>query len=260
MLMIFVGISGAIDHGKSTLAEYMTATTPSALHYESSDIIMEVANLLRASGTAPSAEDPVDICSWLQALPEILQNTAHTSVSFEDLLISPARLLSNSDQFTTLISYLRLMELMPERAKTPINRTNKNDYRMLLQWLGGYLAKTVSGQLWFEEIVTRATSSPVELVVAGGLRFPDDAVCLRQAGAVILSIERPAITVQDPDELTERERSQIIADSVIVNDGSLEALRLVAIQVYDDLKTDSLKPQYIASSVEPTPRIGLSFH
>jgi len=255
--MILVGISGAIDHGKTTLAEFLVDAAPSASHFESSEIIMEVANALRASSASPSAEDMTAITAWLQALPQILADCVHVNIRFSDLQITPEGLQSGYE-FATLIAYLRLMELQPELLEKPINSSNKDDFRPLLQWLGGYIAKKISGRLWYNEIIRRGKASGAELVVSGGVRFPEDAACLRNAGGIIISINRPSMNIPMSDDVTERERTEIIPDVTVINDGSLQALKLVAKEVYDDIAAGHAKPMYMASNFEPKARTGLS--
>ena len=247
--MILVGISGAIDHGKTSLAEFLRTATPAASHLESSDVVIEVANALRNSGPTPKADNAPAIINWLQALPAILSTYTHTSISFDALNITQQRIAAEPEEFGTLIGYLRIMELQPELATKPINSSNKDEFRILLQWLGGYLAKHVSGRLWFDELVRLAHATANDMVIAGGVRFPEDAACIRNAGGVIINVVRPDVGEQEAQDITERERSQIIPEAVVINDSSLEALKLVANQIYTDITTDVLKPSYQASLI-----------
>jgi hypothetical protein len=245
--MILVGISGAIDHGKTSLAEFLKAATPSASHLESSDVVIEVANALRNSGPTPRADSVLAILSWLQALPAILLTYTHTTITFEALNINAERIASAPQEFGTLLGYLRIMELQPELATKPINSSNKDDFRMLLQWLGGYLAKNVSGTLWYDEIVRLAHATGNDFVIAGGVRFLEDAACIRNAGGFILNVVRPTLGEQESQDITENERALISPDCVVVNDSSLEALKMVADQIYIDLTNGTLQPSYQAS-------------
>lgn len=247
--MILVGISGAIDHGKTSFADFLTATAQSAIHYESSDVIMEVANRLRSSSQAPAADDIPGIISWLQVLPRILADYTHVQVSFDALHVTAEHFETAPQDFATLIGYLRLLELQPELTTKPINASNKEGFRTLLQWLGGYLAKTVSGRLWFDEIIRRGTTNGAELILASGIRFPEDAACIRQAGGIVVTIIRPAAGVRAADDVTERERSLVIADVTVINDSLLADLQTVAKLLYSDLMHGSLQTEYTASAV-----------
>ncbi len=257
--MILIGISGAINHGKTSLANFLQAASPGATVYESSDIIMEVANQLRDYTPSPKAEDSAAVASWLEVLPQILATVTQTTVSYEALQINPERINAAPDEFAKLIGYLRLMSFQPELLSKPINRANKDEFRILLQWLGGYLAKHVNGQLWYQEIVRRGKTSGCKLIIAGGVRFPADADCLRANEGVIINIVRPDLREVDVTDVTERERATINFDCTIINDGSLEALHQAAEQVYNDIIQGNLQTDYIASKFEPPTTSGLSF-
>jgi hypothetical protein len=246
--MILVGITGAIDHGKTSFADFLQAAVPGAAHYESSELIMEVANALRSSGPTPYAENVSGILTWLQALPGILASAAHVEVSFEALNISADRFATASQEFGTLFGYLHLMELQPELTTKPINQANKDDFRILLQWIGGYFVKNVSGRIWFDEMVRRSVASAAPLAVISGVRFLDDATCVREAGGVIINIIRPNFEQQELQDVTESERIQITSNCTVTNDSTLVALQAVAVRIYADLSDGTLQTNYQANA------------
>jgi hypothetical protein len=247
--MILVGISGAIDHGKTTLADYLGAAAPSAAHFESSDIIMEVANGLRKESAGPAPDDVAAIQAWLKILPQVLRVHTRREISFYELQLSRQHFEGAPHNFTRLLEYLALMQSQPSLRSDTIDISNKDIFRPLLVWLGGYLAKTVSGRLWFNEIVRRAGDLNVELVTAGGVRFPDDAACLQDAGGIILNIQRPDNAIQDLQDITESERELINPNVTVINDGSLVDLQVLANAIYQDLVAGELHSVYQASTL-----------
>lgn len=147
-----------------------------------------------------------------------------------------------------MLLYLSNVQANPYLQTVKITESNKEDLRSILQWLGGYLAKTCGGDIWYAEIIRRIESTPeLELATIGGVRFPDDAKCVKKAGGAIIEIRRPDIQERDKKDLTERERKLIHHDSVIHNDGTLEDLAECAKTVLKDLKRQALLTEYHAA-------------
>ena len=67
-MMILIGITGSIGHGKTSLAEAFLKIEPSAIHDESSKLISEFAN--EAKKTIPYTFDAQKINNWLSNLEE----------------------------------------------------------------------------------------------------------------------------------------------------------------------------------------------
>ncbi len=248
--MILAGITGNIDSGKTTLAGYMSDCLPSSAHYESWELIAEVANSLRlASPSHPTWRDREAINKWIQVLPEILETTTHKIVDFDTIKLTKERIEAHPEHYTKLFEYLELMAAQPELQAATISEATKDAFRSLLQWLGGYLAHTVGGDIWYSELIRRIqTENDTDIVTIGGVRFPADAICIRQAGGSIISIQRPDIARRDEQDLTEREVTLITPDCGIINNGTLEQLRKCAAKVVADLQTQNLQLTYAASS------------
>lgn len=141
------------------------------------------------------------------------------------------------------------MAAQPELQPATVSEATKETFRSLLQWLGGYLAQTVGGDIWYSELLRRIeASSTVDIVTIGGVRFPADAVCVRQAGGSIISIQRPDLARRDEQDLTEREVTLITPDCGIINGGTLEQLKQCAAKVVEDLQTQNLQLTYDASN------------
>lgn len=248
--MILAGITGNIDSGKTTLAGFMSDCMPSSAHYESWELVAEVANALRlASSHHPSWRDRDAINDWLKPLPAILESATHVQVDLDSLKLTKEGVESHPEHYTKLFEYLELMSAQPELQTAMINEASKETFRSLLQWVGGYMAKKVGGNIWYSELVRRIQgNSAIDIVTVGGVRFPADAICIRQVGGSIISIERPDLARRDEHDLTEREVTLITPDCGIINDGTLEQLNNCARQVVTDLQAQNLQLTYAASS------------
>lgn len=248
--MIIVGLTGGIGHGKTTLAEYLAKCARQHQHWETSDLIIEVANTLRYENSShPPVDNIAAINSWLAPLAAIVMACVHCHMDFTQLALTEERLKASPELYAKLFEYLQLMQDQPELQTVEITTDNKRLFRSLLQWLGGFLAKTVSAGIWFDELVRRINmpgSNGVMLVTVGGVRFPDDAERLRNAGGFIIAIERPGQTAIDIQDVTERERELIKPDSQVINNGTLKDLQHSAERLYADLKTRNLQTSYRA--------------
>ncbi|MDB5170164.1 MAG: hypothetical protein JWN82_560 [Candidatus Saccharibacteria bacterium] len=245
--MIIAGITGGIGHGKTTLADLLADQSKASRHFESWEMVAEVATALKEESPAhPAPDDIAAINEWLYPLPDIVSFHMHTQVTFDDLKLTDQRLQENPEHFAKLFEYLSAVQVNPTLAQTPLTIDTKELFRPLLQWLGGYLVEKAGG-LWYDEMlrrIKRLETAGVELVTVGGVRFPSDAESIRNAQGVILQIKRPDKADRDSGDLTERERNLIVPDSIIVNDGSLDQLATCAKLVYRDLRLRQLQPIY----------------
>lgn len=247
--MILVGITGSIGSGKTTLAGFLSDGVASSAHWESWQLVAEVATALRASSeTTPKASDIEAINTWLAPLPSILLASTKVEVRFEQVHLTEERLTAHPENYKKLLEYLKLLESKPELQLVQISEDNKDTFRSILQWLGGYLVKMVDPTIWYAEIIRRIQSTKgLDLATIGGVRFPGDANCVVKAGGSIISIERPTLVIQDQQDLTERERSQIVPNIRIINNAGLEQLQVCARQVMKDLQGGNSRPSYTAS-------------
>ena len=242
--MIIVGITGGIGHGKTTFASYLADNSDKHVHLESSDLIIEIANSLRAANPVhPEPGNYAAISHWLEALPAILAVKVHASSQTRQFQVTAAAVRATPENYAKLLEYLELMQLHPERQRVFIDATNKPEFRSLLQWLGGYLVKTIDAGIWFDEIVQRIlVREDIHIATIGGLRFPAEAAIVQRAGGLIIRITRPDRDEPDKQDITERERDLIQADIIIVNNGSLDELHLLARQLYSDLQAGKALP------------------
>jgi len=247
--MRIVGITGGIGHGKTTFGADLAAQATSAKHFESSDVIIEVANAWRATwGSLPPSSEIDDVNAWLQTLPDAITQITHVKTDAESLELTPERLADRPEYYAKLFQYLDELRAEPDLQTGVIDTGDKQAHRALLQWLGGYLAKVIDEGLWFDELIRRIRQlSGIELVTVGGVRFPADADRIRAAGGIVVEVQRPAVGQTDIQDVTERERQNVKADVLIINDSDLEPLKRAAAHFYDDLIAGGLQPRYTAS-------------
>lgn len=250
--MILLGMTGPIGHGKSTLASALKELEPSSKHLESSLIIAEVANAMHAAlQTAPDPYDIESLNNWIRVLPAILLQTVNVKTTFGQLKLVQEEIEQHPIEFQKLILHVENLKRQPALMKQEITRENKESYRPMLQWLGGYLVQKVGKGIWYDEIIRRvykAQSSGCNLCIVGGLRYPSDAAILRRAGAKIIKVYRPGHLQNDMLDPTERERDNIPVDSKIASDGTVEDVKNCAMVVLADLRSGTLQPTYHTSA------------
>lgn len=246
--MILLGMTGPIGHGKSSFAKAAAEFEPSYIHLESSMIIAEVANELHKNLRALPKRDNVDsINDWLKSLPDILKTTVHANCTFDQVKLDIERINRHPVEYTKLFLHIENITGKPDLTKHMITKENKESYRPLLQWLGGYLVRHVDDGIWYKEILRRVKKAEEEgykLCIVGGLRFPQDAAYIRQAKGVIIKVYRPDHLQYDMLDPTERERDNIKADCIIVSNGTIEDLNSSTKQVLEDLKYNKLQKNY----------------
>lgn len=246
--MQIIGITGAIDHGKTSLAESLAQIEPNSIQLESGQLLIELANQWQAkAGIVPKASDLPAINGWVSKLSPHVISVLNVNCQPEQLQIQSESVAKEPLKYAKLFSYLGAVGQRPELAKQPINTANKPSYRPLLQWLGGFLVERVNDEVLYNELVRRAQDSPgIELCTIGSLRYPSDANVIRKARGTIINVVRPSVKEADSQDPTEALRHNIVADITVVNNGSLEDLLLVTQQMYADLQIKSYKVEYRA--------------
>ncbi|MGZ6005026.1 MAG: hypothetical protein ACXWLH_02645 [Candidatus Saccharimonadales bacterium] len=249
--MIIIGMTGPIGHGKSTFAKALLELEPTAKHFESSLIVAEVANALHsATNQIPSRDDIDSVNNWLRPLPSILLSTVHAKCNFEQLALTEQDVNLHPVEYEKLFLHIQNLTSQPNLLKQDINKANKEQYRPILQWLGGYLVQKVDPAIWYKEIIRRVYaigSNGAKLCVIGGLRFPTDAQYVRQAGGIVVKVYRPGHLQYDMLDPTERERENIVPDTTLVSNGTIDDVKRCARQVIDDLNNNRLQKIYYAA-------------
>jgi len=250
--MIIIGMTGPIGHGKSTFAKEAMLIEPSSKRLESSMIIAEVANALHDSTTVIPEKDDIDAINvWLRPLPSILLEVVHAKCSFDQIKLSLPEIESHPVDYEKLSLHLENLSRNKALLTQDITQENKEAYRPILQWLGGYLVNKVDPSIWYKEVVRRVyeiANEGKKLCLIGGLRFPADAQYVRSAGGKIIKVYRPGHLQYDTLDPTEREREDIVPDSTIVSDGTIEDIKKCAVQVLKDIGEGNLKKTYYAKA------------
>ncbi len=249
--MIVLGFTGPIGHGKSTFSAALHKLEPSHVHLESSMVIAEVIEALHATlDKVPERDDIESINNWLRALPAILLQKIHVKCTFDQIKLDPERVIRHPVEYEKLFLHVDNLAHDPKLLQQRITLDNKEEYRPMLQWIGGYLVRTIGPGIWYDEIVRRvkiAMQEGVKLCTVGGLRYPNDATTLRKVNAKIIKVYRPGHLQYDALDPTERERDNITADVTVVSDAGLEQVELCAKVFMDDLMADKLKKTYYTS-------------
>ncbi|MDQ5972502.1 MAG: hypothetical protein QG553_661 [Patescibacteria group bacterium] len=245
--MVIVGITGGIDHGKTSLGEAFQSLETHATHYESSAVITNLAEAWLATvPVLPAADDIEAINDWLKHLVPLINTGFEQSCSFEDIALHPNDIKEHPENYAKLFAYLK----NPHTDLSKPGEANKQLYRPLLQWMGGYLVSTVDDGIWYKQIVRfikQDEAAGIVLSTVGGLRFPHDGEILKEAGATIIEVERPGLDQTDTADPTERQRQQIKVDCTVYNDGTLGDLQNCARQIYQHILKGSLQANYHAS-------------
>lgn len=246
--MILLGMTGPIGHGKTTLANALAKLEPNTVHLETSMVIIEVANALQQTLKKPF--DPYDVDAlneWLKALPDVLDRVLHVKCSYEQIKLDPIAVVQHPVEYQKLILHAENVRRDFRLARQKINQENKESYRPLLQWLGGYLVSRVDSGIWYKELVRRIRQverAGCQLCIVGGLRFPTDGATLREEGGIIIKVYRPGYLQNDMLDPTERERENITVDSTIMSNGTIEDVGIFAMHLLEDLRSGELQTLY----------------
>lgn len=248
--MIVIGMTGPIGHGKSTFAKALLELEPHTKHFESSMIVAEVANALHDSTlTIPNRDDIVSVNNWLRPLPSVLLAVVHAKCTIDQLKLSVDDVSQHPVEYEKLFLHIENLTRNPDLLKHEITRENKESYRPILQWLGGYLVKKVDQGIWYKEIVRRVylvQNEGYNLCVIGGLRYPSDAQYVHGVNGIIIKVYRPGHLQYDMLDPTERERDNIAANATVVSNGTIEDVKIVAARVLADIKSNNLQKTYYA--------------
>lgn len=251
MVMLLLGMTGPISHGKTTFAAALADIEPLTIHLESSLVIAQVANAMHAALT--KVPDPYDVNSlndWLKHLPAILKETVHVTTNFDRVKLEQIDIEQHPIEYQKLIMHVENLRRTPQLARQAITIDNKETYRPFLQWLGGFLVQRIDAGIWYNQIVRLvqdAESTGCKLCIVGGLRYPTDAAILRLAGGKIIKVYRPGHLQNDMLDPTERERDNIPVDCTIMSNGTVEDVKRCAAVFLKDLQEGTLQQLYQTS-------------
>ena len=248
-----IGITGAIGSGKSTFAACLATTNPSHAHYETWYVIAEIADAfnkaLKAELAYETTGDHIELANQVLIwLPDAISESLHHDVVWNQLAITKHDTLTRPELYEKLLAYMAIVQVKRRLLDTPLTDETKEQFRTLLQWLGGYLVAKLSKTIWYDEIMRRIAlrDGTTSLVTIGGLRYPSDAATVRAHGGKIIAVERPDAKLRGHD-VTEAERSLITPDITVINNGTLEQLQVVAEAIMNDLQAGKPKQRYNAA-------------
>lgn len=248
-----LGITGTIGSGKSTLAGLLRDIEPKHATYESGELIAEVAEdfnrALSGELAFETTTNKVELTN--QALIwfiEAISEKLHQEVTWNQLAITKHQVVTHPELFEKLFAYIESVKRSPKLLDQRITAANKDQYRPLLQWLGGYLVAKASNTIWYDEIFRRVGIHDTDknLIIIGGLRYPSDALTVREHGGLIVAIER-ANHDADTTDVTESARSDIRPDIIVHNNGTIAQLGTVATALCNDLVIGKPRPAYQAT-------------
>lgn len=249
--MLIVGITGQIGSGKTTLADLLVECEDNSVKYESRQLITDVANAWQAATTTIPAATHAGLNQWISLLPDIIKDILHVEADATLLSFTPNDEAQDPAMFDKLYRYVELANAQPNLLRETITLENKELFRTLLQWLGGYLVKMIGPGVWYDEIIRRLKELEAQgckLAIVAGLRFPGDAERIMEAGGTVVQIVRPNTEWRDQTDPTERERAILPFQITVNNNGSLAQLAMLALRLYTNLSNGQLKAVYNATN------------
>lgn len=256
--MLLVGLTGAIGHGKSTLAKALQQAHPTAINFETGQLVAKVANAWLSVMTDPlNPSDLNALNQTIKLLIPIIKAELGVLVSEADLRIDEQTMIRHSQNMAKLFEFCQQTAANPKLSEQMITTSNKEQYRPLLQWLGGFLVQQVGTGIWFDQLIRqayeadsvgKASNSGGSLAIVPGVRFAADARIVRKNGGLIVLVSRPEHGEADLNDPTESQRHQIIPDCTVINNGSIAQLQLLAAQLQDDLVNNKLRKLYTAQN------------
>lgn len=246
-------MTGAIGSGKTTLADFLGELVQNHAHYETHGPIIEVANrfnqLLEAELNFETTDDNAELVNQtLIWMPDIIAEHLHHETTWTHIALTPKDMRTYPELYEKLFVYVNHMRENPTIAEQTITPENRQDYRELLQWLGGYFVAKISPTIWYDELFRRIDLHDAyrDLVIISGVRYMSDAAIVHEHGGHVVRVTRPGAEASHPD-VTEAERDRIEPDITVVNNGTPAQLQLTAEQLWDDLAAGAPKKEYRAA-------------
>lgn len=108
--------------------------------------------------------------------------------------------------------------------------------RTLLQWWGTEFRRAVNENYWVERLAQRLAEEKPEIAFITDMRFPNEAAFVKKYGEII-KVYRPGLASPN-SHISEEALAHLRDDewgALIINNGSLENLKALAVQTFDRL-------------------------
>lgn len=247
-----LGITGAIGSGKSTLADLFGQMVENHAYYETGELVAEIGNrfnqLLEAELNFETTDDDAELVNQVLIwMPDIIAEVLHHDITWNHLAITAKDRRAHPELYTKLFEYLAGAHKTPRLVEQTIDADNKEQYRPLLQWLGGYFVAKISPTIWYDELFRRIDLHETrrDLIIISGVRYISDATLIKERGGRIIAITRPQRTGKT--DVTESERPEIAADIIINNNSTLPDLERLVETVWNDIAAGHAKKEYRAA-------------
>lgn len=247
-----LGITGNIGSGKSTLSNMLLPLEPKHALYETGQIIAELANefnqfMADELTLGQNTKDEDIINQVLTPFTDTINEFLHKNVTWNQLALTKQRVAEHPQNYVKIFEYLKTVKNDPLLLQQLITAENKDDYRALLQWIGGYLIATVHQTIWTDEVFRRISKYDADkkMIVINALRYPADANVVRRRGGRIIEISRPSLQA-DTNDITEEQRNHIKPDIKVLNNGTLAQLQQAVEKMWFDISISQAKKEYKA--------------
>jgi hypothetical protein len=256
--MIVVGLTGGTGQGKSTLGRMLRslANVDYRADLEFAYPVTEVANAWMLTWPQPLALSPDDTVITLaneliRSFPMVVEKYTGKKTTYDAYRIGNDA--ASLELHNRLIKYLSIWTALSDSERAvqlpvPITASNKGLHRALLQWVGGVSVALITPSIWDDLIdhrIKELAERGYKLVTVGGVRYPHDAEVIHDNGGVIVRVVRPETKLST--DVTETSMSEQKPDTEVINNGSLDELDTVTHQLFSDLESGSVKPQYSAT-------------
>ena len=214
------GFGGRKESGKTTAANMLReiADPLDYEHIEFSDAIIGITqHWLTRLRDNPDAS-PTQHREWLA-----------------DILTESAVKIRGTGQHNTLPpEYIKKLHA----NSAPDIKKDKEEYRLLLEWLGATAITMASPGIWgniVAEKIQTAKTNETGLITIGGVRTAADSETVRSPGGTLIRLHRQN---DQPVALTEKQLGMWPADYDIDNNGTLEDLKNEVTRIWEKSRTD----------------------
>lgn len=248
-----IGITGAIGAGKTSLAQFFGQLVQNHAVYETNGPIIEVANrfnqLLEAELNFETTDNDVEMANQaLIWMPDVISEHLHHETTWTQLALTAKDMRAHPELYEKLLAYLAKIRKDHTIVEQTVTTAAKEQYRELLQWLGGYFVAKISPTIWYDELFRRIDLHDArrDLVIVNGVRYVSDAAAIREHGGRVVQVVRPG-QPRNHSDVTEAEGSKIEPDIILQNNGSVNELQKITEAIWNDIAAGNPQKTYHAA-------------